>query len=113
VRRSGAPGQGDLTVRDLVAAGLLSPGQLLISGNSKYPDARCTVTADGLLEVDSKFYETPSGAGKAATRRRAVNGWWFWRVENSEGLRLRELRRQLGPETADESDADAQGDPPW
>jgi hypothetical protein len=106
-------GQGDLTVRDLVAAGLLSPGQLLISGNSKYPDARCTVTADGLLEVDGKFYETPSGAGKAATRRRAVNGWWFWRVENSEGLRLRELRRQLGPETADESDADAQGDPPW
>lgn len=93
-----ASGQGEATVRDLVDAGLLAPDQVSVSGNSKYPDAQCTVTDDGVLEVDGRHYESPSGAGKAATRRRAVNGWWFWRVGDASGPRLRELRQQLRPE---------------
>lgn len=96
--------QGEASVQDLLKAGLLVPGQVLVSGNGKYPAARATVTADGLLEVDGKYYETPSGAGKAATRKRAVNGWWFWRVNDIEGPRLRELRQQLAPESADEDE---------
>jgi hypothetical protein len=87
--------QGEATVGDLLKAGLLVPEQVLVSGNGTYPDARATVTADGLLEVDGKYYETPSGAGKAATKRRAVNGWWFWRVNDITGPRLRQLREQL------------------
>lgn len=93
-----ASAQADLTVRDLVVAGLLTPGQVLVSGNSKYPDASCVVTPDGLLEVDGKFYDSPSGAGKAATKRRAVNGWWFWRIGDTSGPRLRELRQTMAPE---------------
>jgi hypothetical protein len=43
-------------------------------------------------------YESPSHAGKAVVRR-AVNGWWFWKIERGKGnwVRLTKVRRAGTP----------------
>lgn len=93
--RHGGAAHGDITVQDLLKAGLVTAGQVLVSGHSGFPDARVTITDDGHLDLEGRLFETPSGAGKAATKRRAVNGWWFWRVGSLDGPRLSELRTQV------------------
>lgn len=89
-----APPSADVSIRDLLLAGLLSAGQVLYSGNGRFPDARCTVTADALLDVEGGFYETPSGAAKAVCGR-VVNGWRFWRIGHPDGPRIAGLRQEF------------------
>jgi hypothetical protein len=64
-----------------------------------------------MLEVDGRLLDSLSGAAKAVTKARAMNGWWFWRLHDINGPRLLELRRslesiddvvELGPFTAEE-----------
>ncbi len=86
---------GEATVQDLIRAEVLPPGAVLVSGAGKYPGLVATVASDGQIEFDGRLYESPSGAAKAATKRRAINGWWFWRVGQADGPRLREVRDKL------------------
>ena len=98
--RRGSSDATGVTIRDLLRAGLLQAGQPLVGAVQKYRkdhvNSQATVLADGLIEVDGRTYETPSGAGKAAAKR-VVNGWSFWRLGDHQGMRLSELRAQLLP----------------
>jgi hypothetical protein len=94
-RSGGDSSASGYEVRDLLKAGLLVPGQQLFGGAPKHFHARATVLADGQLEVDGHLFDSPSGAGRAATGR-STNGWAFWRIERNEGTKLRQLRDQLG-----------------
>jgi hypothetical protein len=93
--RHGGAVPGEVSIKDLLDAGLLKPGQQLVSSAGKHAGRRAIVAQDGWLEVEGKRYESPSGAAKAATKRRAINGWWFWRVGTPDGPRLRETRQQI------------------
>ena len=44
---------------------------------------------DGKLDVDGKFFDTPSGAGKHV-KGAVTNGWAFWRLE--DGRKLADVR---------------------
>lgn len=79
--RHGGGSDAEATVQDLVRAGLLTPGQILVA--QVLPHARATVTADGLLEVEggpaAPAKPSPSGApstggGSGKSRTPAARG---------------------------------------
>jgi hypothetical protein len=85
-----------VTVRQLVDAQLLRPGQRLV-GSQSGKTFSATVTADGHLELpDGVFCESPSTAGATVLGTRSCNGWHFWQTESPRGLvRLSRIRDDL------------------
>src|SRR6266536_3331451 len=91
--RGGWTGYG-VSVKDLLAAGLLTPGTLLLPAQDDL-DAIAEVLPDGRIRLDEEIHDTPSGAGRAALGM-ATNGWTFWIADTAEGRRkLAELRANL------------------
>lgn len=82
----------DIYLKDLVAAGLLSPGTTIHARPGAWGPVHCTVTSNGDLELDGKTYASPSGAAQQI-RKGSTNGWVFW--ELPDGRRLRDLREEL------------------
>lgn len=78
-----------VSIKDLVARGLIQPGTALRPRAGEHEHRAAVVTAKGLIEVDGETFDSPSGAGKAVLGR-TVNGWNFWRLP--DGRRLKELR---------------------
>lgn len=76
----------------LISEGLLKVGQTL-TGRGRFSDVQATVLPDGSLQVGDRFFESPSGAGRAV-RKRSTNGWTFWDVDAANGIRLDDLRSQ-------------------
>lgn len=68
------------TLADLIGAGLLKPGEELISTRGTWP-ARASLNADGSVNYDGQTYATPSAAGVAARKGRKTNGWTLWGVQ--------------------------------
>ncbi len=77
---------------DLIGAGILAAGTTLYPRSKKYNNQVATVLADGRLEVDGKSYGSPSNAA-AAMVGHAMNGWWFFLVDQSARRSLSALRR--------------------
>jgi len=80
---------GWIQVKHLVDAGLLTSGTTLTSRTGAWGTGTAVVRPDGLLEVDGKTFESPSGAGRYV-KGSVTNGWWFWRVP--DGRKLRDVR---------------------
>jgi len=93
--RGGLAQPSDATIGDLLRAGFVTPGTVLVTSHTDFGALRAVVTPNGSLEVDGRLFETPSGAAVGATKRRALNGWSFWRVGDQTGPRLMELRDKL------------------
>jgi len=47
------------------------------------------------IRFDGRYYDTPSGDGKAA-RNKSTNGWAFWKYKDRTGnlVKLAKLRKQ-------------------
>lgn len=100
------PGRrSEVTLRDVVEAGLLQPGAKL-TRRFRGQDFTAKVNSDGSVTFDSQTYNSPSTAGGAARatvigrrpdgRLPATNGWSFWRVLTEEGeVPLSALRDRL------------------
>lgn len=87
----------DVSLKDLVVAGLLVPGTVLRPRSGSWGPAECTVLDNGDLELAGKRYGSPSGAAQQI-RKGSTNGWQFW--ELPDGRRLSDLRTELGKRTA-------------
>lgn len=72
-----------VTVNDLIAAGLVSVGDRLISVNSSWP-ATAEIGAGGTVLMNDTEYPAPSAAA-SAVKGGAANGWDFWAVDAAEG----------------------------
>lgn len=94
----------DVTIEDLLHAGLLAAGeQLFMSYKRKDVDEdrktyTATVEDDGSLRADDQLFSSPSYAAiyfinKAGSPRQTVNGWTSWRT--SAGQLLSDLREQF------------------
>jgi hypothetical protein len=94
----------------LISEGLLKVGQTL-TGRGRFSDVQATVLPDGSLQVGDKIYESPSGAG-SAVRKRSTNGWTFWDVDASHGVRLDDLRSQYSVHFGLEVDSEDEQDLP-
>ncbi len=82
------------SVAELLSAGLLAAGTKLIFSR-KGKSARATITSSGGMVVDGIEYQTPSSAAKAAHGVKTVNGWTAWKLDDSNGKSLADLRDQL------------------
>lgn len=95
-----------LTVRDVVAAGLLPAGAEI---EARYMGERhiAEVLADGSIRYRGEAYDTPSSAGRAVKlviasgapeSTLATDGWDFWRAHHPKTgqiVKLKELRREV------------------
>ena len=63
----------------------------------KGKEFKAVVYRNGRIKFNGEFYDSPSAAGTAA-RKRATNGWTFWRVrKDGELVKLSELRKKAKP----------------
>ncbi|WP_198012526.1 GmrSD restriction endonuclease domain-containing protein [Promicromonospora sukumoe] len=102
--------QSWVQVRDLVVAGLMSPGTRLTPRPGQWTDMSATVGADGSLIVGDATFDSPSAAGKHV-KGGVTNGWTFWRLD--DGRRLADIRstfRGEKPSATDASDSLAHWD---
>ena len=90
----------DISVQDLIGAGLLVPGsKLYMSYKPKSTQERKTyevvIQDDGSLRADDQSFSSPSYAAiyyinKAGSPRKTQNGWTSWKTE--DGVFLADLR---------------------
>ena len=80
---------GWIQVKHLVDAGLLAPGTPLSPRTGAWEARTAIVRSDGLLEIDGKAFDSPSGAS-GYVKGSVTNGWWFWSLP--DGRRLRDVR---------------------
>ena len=72
----------DVTLLDLVTAGFIKPGDLLVPVDSERTTI-AEVTDDGLIGFGEHTYDTPTRAAKADGDEHA-NGWDYWAVDNGD-----------------------------
>lgn len=96
-------------VADLVAAGLLVPGQPLYSRPGKYGGHVARVLDDGRLEIGAHTFDSPSRAG-IHVRGKSTNGWNFWRLEPTGGRPLKDVRAEYLRDNSQEAVDDDGGD---
>lgn len=73
-------GQARISVADLLAAKLLTPGASLFHAQGE----SAVVTADGLLAIGDQTYPSPTAA-HIAVRATSQNGWQAWRLSPERG----------------------------
>lgn len=101
-----------ITVRDLVDAGVLTPGQPLVA-EWRQQRRQADLLPDGTLRVAGQTYASPSAAGEAVKidvagpglkdTTRATDGWDFWKAHDpatGQPVSLKELRRRHAQRTA-------------
>jgi alkylated DNA nucleotide flippase Atl1 len=76
---------GWVQVKHLLDAGLLDSGTVLTARAGAWQTRTAVVTADGLLEIDGKTFDSPSGAGRYV-KGSVTNGWSFWRLDDARRL---------------------------
>ena len=90
-----APGQDAIktaSLSDLVAAGVLKPGDMLIPADLERANTIAEITDDALIALDEHVYDSPRRAARADGDERS-DGWDYWVLwADSDPLRtLREL----------------------
>jgi len=76
---------GWIQVKHLVEAGLLDPGTVLTPRTGAWEARTALVRADGLLDIDGKAFDSPSGAGRYV-KGSVTNGWRFWSLPDDRRL---------------------------
>lgn len=79
-------------IKDLVAAGLLTPGTVLSPRQGGWTPIDAVVREDGMLEVDGQLFASPSRAG-LHVKGAVTNGWTFWSL--ADGRRLFDVRSEF------------------
>lgn len=88
--RSARVTKGSVWYADLVKAGLLPVGSVLVCAEDRWADARAEVLAGGQVFYGGKTYSSPATAARDVRGGRSGNGWFFWRTE--DGVSLNTLR---------------------
>lgn len=83
-----------VSLGDLINAGLVRPGDRLVSVSSTWP-ATAVVNAGGTIVFNGQSYPSMSAAAQAARDGGVANGWDFWALQASDGTtRLSTIRKQ-------------------
>ena len=87
--------RSDVTLAQLVEAGLVTVGEELVSNMKKWP-ATARVGEHGKIEFNGEKYDKPSNPAQAVREGKSTNGWTFWAVQRgSEKVILNRLREQF------------------
>ncbi len=107
------PPQGTyVSLSDLMAAGMLDDGTVLVPASSTFSERSAIVLTDGSLELDNgETFSSLSGAARRVRNTDTAAGWHFWKVASS-GLLMYDIRDEYRArfnldlaEDADELDA--------
>lgn len=99
-------------VLDLLNAGFLDQGAVLVPRRKKFEDIEATVLVDGRIDIGGAVHGSPSEAAKAITGKQ-TNGWWFFLVDKPSKRSLRDVRRdylEAFAEDVDEGDDEGEDD---
>lgn len=97
---------------DLLSAGFLQAGIPLIPRRKKFVESVVTLLPDGRLDLSGTIYSSPSEAAKAIVGK-AMNGWWFFLVDQQTRRSLKDVRIDYLESIAaevDDDDSDDDGD---
>jgi hypothetical protein len=84
-----------ISLADLLEANILSPNTTLVWPRRKVTHT-AKLSATGRIELATgESFEAPSGACRRLNNNLSVDGWLVWRVGDSSGPRLDELRKKL------------------
>ena len=105
----------EVWISHILEAGYIKVGQILYPKQGKHAGRNAVVLENGLIEIEGKTFNTPSGAGKFVTGK-STGGWSFWLINPDSQLKLRDVRQQyidsIGPdiEIVDDEDSDDEDD---
>ncbi|WP_051265679.1 GmrSD restriction endonuclease domain-containing protein [Nakamurella lactea] len=88
----------NIELKQLIAAGLLSPGTMLVP-RSGTTSQQAEVLDDGNLQIGPNRFSSPSGAARSILQRHS-NGWTYWQL--TDGTTLAALRDEY---VADKTEA--------
>jgi hypothetical protein len=97
---------------DLISAGCVHAGMSLIPRRKQHASSVATLLPDGRLDLNGTIHSSPSQAAKAITGG-AMNGWWFFLVDQQPRRSLRDVRLEYLESIAadsDDDDEDEEGD---
>jgi hypothetical protein len=57
----------------------------VIYANYRGKEYKAWVYRNGKIKFNGKFFESPSVAGIAVTKKKTINGWRFWKYKNKDG----------------------------
>lgn len=89
VKDAPAESLASVSLKQLIAAGHLTPGTTLRSRPGNWGDHEAVVLENGALSLGGQVFSSPSAAGHHL-RKGATNGWYFWLLP--DGRRLTDLR---------------------
>lgn len=81
-----------VTLLDLIGAGKVHAGATLYARGKKHSTRTATLLADGRIDLDGRAFDGPSPAASEIAGH-AVNGWWFFLVDQAARVSLSHLRR--------------------
>jgi hypothetical protein len=84
----------------------------LIPRRKQHASSVATLLPDGRLDLNGTIHSSPSQAAKAITGG-AMNGWWFFLVDQQPRRSLRDVRLEYLESIAadsDDDDEDEEGD---
>jgi len=61
------------------------PKGKVIYASYKGKDYKAWICSNARIKYNGKYYDSPSIAGIAATRKKRLNGWRFWKYKNPKG----------------------------
>lgn len=75
-----------LTLKDLLAAGILQAGEVwqMPRGRRRQARVEATVTQDGQLLLNGELFKSPSAAATAVRHGIQTNGWLTWSRWNGQ-----------------------------
>lgn len=99
----------NVSVADLIQAGLLLPGQTIYARVQSHRGRQASISEDGGIYVDGVRHETLSGAARFVTKAGSEPGWWFWVTDLQNSIAISDLREQY-INSLELDDADSESD---
>lgn len=84
----------NISVAQLINAGLLTPGQIIYTAGKKY-SVTATLLPNGHLAIGKEVFTSVSTAAKYVTKN-SINGWDFWYVDEQAKTPLWAIRDSFG-----------------
>jgi hypothetical protein len=94
---------------DLLNGGVLEAGMPLYPRRKKFADRIATLLSDGRVDVDGEAFPTPGAAARKIAGK-GENGWWFFLVDRSARISLRDVWRKYVDALAVDAEDDDAGD---
>lgn len=104
--RTDAKPKRRIGLADLIGAGIIEAGATLRARPKAHKGRSAVVLPDGRIDVDGSQFDSPSGAARFISKRKA-NGWWFFNIGDKGARPLADLLDEYLARTSDDTDEES------